>query len=279
MNQICTQSAHLHFLSKTKLNMAFYFILLFAFTINYIEMLNYPCKLAGAKTANYATAISLFNIISIATRVVSLLLAPMLSKHIESSIGISTIDNIIYDINLIITSSLIGSISCYLLMNNFFGKFEVGIKYLSKNSPLKMLLRIISYNFKSKKIDNLPKSKLITQKENTSLTFILSCICAHALMYTGVLSALVAGFIAPEFRMTAVQLSGVVSGVGVLILFLVCDPHIAKLIDKSITDAKRLPETVRIIKAKALSQIIGILLAFALIKPGAELIAFIAKSL
>jgi len=259
--------------------MAFYFILSFAFIINFIEMLNYPCKLAGAKTAKYATAISLFNIISIATRVISLLLAPMLSKHIESSIGVSTINDILYDINLIVTFSLLGSLSCYLLMNNFFGKFEVGITYLAKNTPLKMLQRSISHIIKNESLEQLTKSKLISEKENTSLTFIISCICAHALMYTGVLSALVAGFIAPEYRMTAVQLSGVVSGVGVLILFLICDPYIAKLIDNSIADQNKLPETVRIIKAKALSQIIGILLAFALIKPGANIIAFIAENL
>lgn len=259
--------------------MAFYFILSFAFIINYIEMLNYPCKLAGAKTAKYATAISLFNIISIATRVVSLLLAPMLSKHIESSIGISTIDDILYDINLIITFSLLGSLSCYLPMNNFFGKFEIGITYLAKNTPLKMLQRSITYIFKKENQGGLTQSKLISEKEKTSLIFAISCICAHALIYTGVLSALVAGFIAPEFRMTAVQLSGVVSGVGVLILFLICDPYVAKLIDISIANQKKLPETVRIIKAKALSQMIGILLAFVLIKPGADIIAFIAVNL
>ena len=90
-------------------------------------------------------------------------------------------------------------------------------------------------------------------------------------------ASLYAGYLNPEYRVTASQLSAVVNGFATILLFLFIDPHLSILTD-DVVDGK-LPEASfrRAIAWVSASRLMGTLLAQALFLPAAIAIAWISN--
>mgnify|MGYP005852923513 CR=1 FL=1 len=95
-------------------------------------------------------------------------------------------------------------------------------------------------------------------------------------MSTGVISAIYAGYLNPEFRATSSNLSALINGFATLIMFLVVDPYLSVLVDNVKNDRKKeiffRKEIIRLMFAR----FIGTLLAQLLFVPSAKLLAYIS---
>ena len=108
---------------------------------------------------------------------------------------------------------------------------------------------------------------------------ILVNVAATAVWTVGVFSALYAGYLAPELRATASNLSGVINGSATILLFVVVDPYLAVLTD-DVVDGRATESTFRRAVVWMLgSRFAGTLLAQALLTPAASLVAFIARTI
>ena len=92
----------------------------------------------------------------------------------------------------------------------------------------------------------------------------------------GVLASLYAGYLAPEFRVTASQLSAVVNGFATILLFALIDPQLSVMTDDVVEGKVSEPLFRRTIVWISLSRLIGTLLAQAIFLPAAAAIAWIA---
>jgi hypothetical protein len=97
-----------------------------------------------------------------------------------------------------------------------------------------------------------------------------------AVWSVGVFAALYAGYLRPEIRVTASQMSAVVNGVATILMFTFIDPYLALLTDDVV--AGRLNEAYfrRSIVWLTGSRLAGTVLAQAILVPAAMWIAFLA---
>ena len=99
---------------------------------------------------------------------------------------------------------------------------------------------------------------------------------AQALLTVGVLASLYAGYLNPEFRVTASQLSAVINGFATILLFALIDPQLSVMTDDVVEGRVDEPTFRRAIAWISFSRLVGTVLAQALFVPSAVVIAWIA---
>jgi hypothetical protein len=92
-----------------------------------------------------------------------------------------------------------------------------------------------------------------------------------------VFASLYAGFIAPEFRVTALSLSAVINGVATILLFVLIDPQLSIMTDDVVEGRISEAQFRRAVVWLSGSRIVGTALAQLLLVPAAMLIAEIAR--
>jgi hypothetical protein len=100
---------------------------------------------------------------------------------------------------------------------------------------------------------------------------------ATAVWTVGVFAALYAGYLAPELRATASNLSGVINGAATILLFAVVDPFLAMLTDDVVSERASEPVFRRAVVWMLGSRLAGTALAQLLLLPSAHLIANLAR--
>ena len=105
---------------------------------------------------------------------------------------------------------------------------------------------------------------------------LLANCLAQALLTVGVLASLYAGYLNPEFRVTASQLSAVINGFATILLFAFIDPQLSVMTDDAVEGKVDEAEFRRAITFISLSRLAGTILAQALLLPAAMLIAWVA---
>ena len=95
-------------------------------------------------------------------------------------------------------------------------------------------------------------------------------------MTVGVVASLYAGYLFPEYRVTASQLSAVVNGFATILLFILIDPQLSVMTDDVISGEVSEPMFRRTIVWLSLSRVAGTLLAQAIFLPAAWLVVYVA---
>ncbi|MGC7880221.1 lipid II flippase family protein [Desulforudis sp. 1190] len=88
----------------------------------------------------------------------------------------------------------------------------------------------------------------------------------------GVLSALYAGALFPEFRGTAILLSGIVNGIATVLIATVVDPTAARITDQAARGARPEKDVQIMVAYLTGTRFLGTIFAQALLLPAAELI-------
>jgi hypothetical protein len=100
---------------------------------------------------------------------------------------------------------------------------------------------------------------------------------AQALITVGVLASLYAGYLNPQFRVTASQLSAVINGVATILLFALIDPQLSVMTDDVVEGRVSGALFRRTIVWISVSRLVGTLLAQIFFVPAAHLVATIAS--
>ena len=105
---------------------------------------------------------------------------------------------------------------------------------------------------------------------------VANCL-AQALITVGVLASLYAGYLNPEFRVTASQLSAVINGFATILLFALIDPQLSVMTDDVVEG--RVSEAMfrRTIVSISISRLAGTLLAQLFFLPAAQAVAWLAN--
>lgn len=106
---------------------------------------------------------------------------------------------------------------------------------------------------------------------------LLANCLAQALITVGVLASLYAGYLNPEYRVTASQLSAVINGFATILLFALIDPQLSVMTDDVVEGRVSEPLFRRTIVWISISRLVGTLLAQAVFVPAALLVAWIAN--
>lgn len=258
-------------------------ICLLTATINLIGALAYAARIAGVRTRRIAMSFALFNILVLVSRTSNSFLGPFLAKRIETRIADGGGDALLWDFRVVLLSATASVFLGILLVPTGQRLFARAIGYFQEHRSIsRMLLRSASPTGLRTIRDAIvvPKAgqlRELAKPAGVGWGVLLANCMAQALITVGVLASLYAGFLNPEFRVTASQLSAVINGFATILLFALIDPQLSVMTDDVIdgrTDEATFRRTIVWI---SFSRLAGTLLAQAVFLPAAQLIAWVAN--
>lgn len=259
-------------------------VLVLTFVINLITTLSYSVRIVGIRTGRIAISFALFNILVLVSRTANGFQAPLLAKTVEDDIKMGVLDNAT-TFQLIIFVCSIATIFGAFLIPTFQ---RVLSKAVINFSVHKSMPQLILHGFSKGGIlyfkDNItfPAKENLRQislgKEFPWRIFILN-VFAVAILTIGVLSAVYASYLNPDYRSTASNLSAFVNGFATIIMFTIIDPHLSIM-----TDEVTLGKCSEVLFRKhivymTIARFLGTLLAQVIFLPCAKLLAWIATSI
>jgi len=252
------------------------------FSIHLIGALAYSARIAGVRTGRIAVSFALFNILVLVSRLSNSFLGPFLAKRIENGLANGTGEGLLTDFRLVLLAATAATIVGALLIPTVQRWFSSAILEFHEHRSMP---RLIWHAFTKGGIGYVgrtvtaPKAVHLTdlrKPRGVSMTIIILNIVAQALLTVGVVGSLYAGYLNPEYRVTASQLSAVINGFATILLFVVIDPQLSVMTDDVVSGRVSQPMFRRTITWLSLSRVGGTLLAQALLLPSALLVAYIA---
>lgn len=258
-------------------------ICLLTAAINLIGTLAYAARIAGIRTRRIAMSFALFNILVLVSRTSNSFLGPFLAKRIETRLANGGGAALLDDFRMILLAASFAVAVGILLVPTGQRLFARAIGYFQAHrSTTRMLMRTATPAGLRTIRDAvaLPKPsqiRALAKPRGVGWGVLLANCLAQALITVGVFASLYAGYLNPEFRVTASQLSAVINGFATILLFALIDPQLSVMTDDVIDG--RVDESTfrRTIVWISLSRLAGTLLAQALFLPSAMAIAWVAN--
>lgn len=252
------------------------------FGINLIGALAYAARVAGVRTRRIAMSFALFNVLVLVSRTANGFLGPFLAKRIENRLmhggGASLAD----DFRIVLASASVAVLVGIVLVPTAQRLFASAIGHFQVHrSTGRMILRAatpagLSTIRRSVASPSVGQLSALRRPRGVGWSVLVANMIAQALLTVGVLASLYAGYLAPEFRVTASQLSAVVNGFATILLFALIDPQLSVMTDDVVEGKVSEPLFRRTIVWISLSRLAGTLLAQAIFLPAAAAIAWIA---
>ena len=258
-------------------------ICLLTAVINLIGALAYAARIAGIRTGRIAMSFALFNLLVLISRMSNSFLGPFLAKRIELRLASGGGDALIGDFRLVLTSASVAVLVGILLVPTAQRLFTQAIGWFQHNrSTARLVLRTaspagLSAIRQSLTIPSVASVKDLRRPMGVSWSVLLANMLAQALLTVGVLASLYAGYLNPEFRVTASQLSAVVNGFATILLFALIDPQLSVMTDDVVEGRMDAALFRRAIIWVSLSRLAGTVLAQLVFVPAALAIAWVAN--
>ena len=259
-------------------------ILLLTAIINLIGALAYAARIAGVRTKRIAMSFALFNILVLLSRTSNSFLGPFLAKRIETRLHDGTGDQLFFDMQLVLAAASVATLIGIVLVPTAQRLFSTAIGQFQRDrSTIRLVTAAATARGRkavrrSLRLPGIRNVRQLGQGSGIGWGVLVANCLAQSLLAVGVVASLYAGYLAPEFRVTASQLSAVVNGVAIILLFAFIDPQLSVMTDDAAEG--KVGEAVfrRTITLISLSRLAGTILAQVLLLPAALLIAFIANN-
>lgn len=258
-------------------------ICLLTFAIHLIGTLAYSARIAGVRTRRIAMSFALFNILVLVSRTSNGFLGPFLAKRIETRLADGGGEALLLDFRLVLLAAALAVLAGIALVPTGQRLFSRAIGHFQEHrSTTHMLLRLVSpaglHTIRdSLALPSAAHLRELSRPRGVSWGVLVANGLAQALIAVGVLASLYAGYLNPEFRVTASQLSAVINGFATILLFALIDPQLSVMTDDVIdgrTDEATFRRTIVWI---SFSRLAGTLLAQVLFLPAARLVAWVAN--
>jgi hypothetical protein len=251
--------------------------------INLIGTLAYAARIAGVRTRRIALSFALFNILVLVSRTSNSFLGPFLAKRIEMRLASGGGEALLDDFRLVLLSASIAVALGIILVPSGQRLFARAIGYFQEHrSTTRMIMRTatpagLRSIRESISVPHVRQLRVLAKPRGVGWGVLLANCLAQALITVGVLASLYAGYLNPEFRVTASQLSAVVNGFATIMLFALIDPQLSVMTDDVVEGHVSEPLFRRTIVWISFSRLAGTLFAQLVFVPAAHLIAWIAN--
>ncbi|KAF0134652.1 MAG: hypothetical protein FD145_483 [Candidatus Saganbacteria bacterium] len=253
-------------------------VCIFTGIIHFAECTASSLRLAGVRTKSIATSLSFVNATLLVTRLSNMLQAPFLGGMVDSAINRGDVSALAVNFRFIIFAAFLGNLFAAILT-----PFSVSIfvKAILRFEEIGSVPKLIVSAFKPKNFFAIIKRFRLPKKNtfaNLSLKgmpqlFLWLNLIMVSIYAIGVLSALYAGSMVPEYRVTATQLSAIVNGLATILLTLMVDPTCAFITDRAMKGKRSEKDVRAMVFYIILGRVAGtLLLSQLLFLPAAEYI-------
>ncbi|KJR98212.1 MAG: hypothetical protein VR68_11405 [Peptococcaceae bacterium BRH_c4a] len=271
--------------------------------IHLINTLIYSVRVSGVRTGRLATAISLFNVIFLISSTANMIQGPILATMVEGLIHRGGLDGaaggmespmafppaylrqigiLAGDFRLVILSATMGTLVGALLMPAFVNFFSGLILVFEKvGSVPALLLAVVTsprrvWCYAVDPPQEPDKKYSAPTFRGLPVAFLVMNVLVTGIFTTGVISALYAGALYPDFRASATMLASVVNGVAQILFATLIDPVAARITDQALEGRREQSDVRRMALYLAVTRLSGTLLAQVLFIPAAYLIRYVA---
>lgn len=263
------------------MNLQILLVLVFNFIISLIGTLAYSVRLVGVRTGKIAISFTVFNILSLISRMAVTFQEPLLTNYVEKNLYS---DGLLHIFNLIILVSGVAATFGAFLIPTFQNIFSKGVMAFSiERSIPKLVIDGMS------KRGRVSMKYCITKPHKESVTkinykkiprrIVVYNFAAVALVTVGALAPIYAFRLAPNLRATCVTLSSVVNGVATILMTIFIDPQMS-IMTEDVMDGKCSKEDFKSsVVAMVGSKMLGTFAAAFLLIPSAYVIVFVAKGI
>lgn len=276
--------------------------------IHFINTLIYAVRISGVRTRRLATAFSLFNVIfllaSTANSIQGFLLASIMEKvvkagQVQSGVRIPA-DQLIYNpayqsllasleqnIRLVIAAATVGTLVGAAMIPAFVHIFNRAIVLFEETGSVPRMLGIIF--FSPRRVFNLTGQIYMPRRSSLKLaavrrlaipkTFLILNFVVTGVYTTGVLSAIYAGALFPNFRTTATTLTAVVNGIATILAATVVEPTAAAITDQALRGDRSEEDVKQMALYLTVTRLFGTVFAQLIFIPSAYFVKFVASLL
>lgn len=273
--------------------------------IHLVNTLAYAMRLSGVRTGRLATAVSLFNVLFLLASTANTVQAPLLASIVERAIktgkalsgGMIPTDQMVLqpayleqlaildqNIRLVIVSATVGTLLGAALIPAFVRIFIRAIYLLEENGSVPRLIGMVLFSprrfWRLSRQFYLPRRNTLKQMTARRMalpkTFLVLNIVVTGIYTTGVLSALYAMALFPDFRSTAALLSAVVNGIATVLAAIVVDPTAAAITDQAVRGERSEEDVKQMALYLAVTRILGTVFAQVIFLPAAYFIKYVA---
>lgn len=259
-------------------------ICLFTLVIHLIGTLGFSVRIAAVRTRKIALAFALFNVLALLSRTCNSFQTPFLAKRVERKLATPGMNELLGDFRWIILCATLGTVLGAVLIPTFQRVFSRAVVHFQRH---RSMARLVFHGFSLQNLPDRVKASVklpaigniseFRRPQMSELKMIALNIVAVALLTVGVFSALYAGYLNPEYRVTASTLSAVINGVATVMMFVLIDPQLSLLTDDvmegTVTEASFRRVVIYLVGAR----LAGTLFAQVLFLPGAKLIAAVSQ--
>lgn len=258
------------------------FVLVLVAFINMVDTLAFGARLAGVRTRSPSLAMSLFNIVALSSRTANLIQLPLVASIVDTGLqGAGQGGSLILVFRSILLANTLGVLLGILVLPLSVRAFTWGIVKMERTHSLPLVLINFLKPGNIRKAVRVPLSgwRHLKILEWTSLprTFIITNPVLMAIYSVGVLAAIYAGYLLPEYRLTASQMSGIINGVATILLVVIVDPVSALILDETLRGKRSEAQLKSAIGFLAAGRLVGSLLAQLLLVPAAQVIIMFTR--
>jgi hypothetical protein len=246
--------------------------------LHLIDTLSYSIRLHAVKSGQFALSTSLFNVISLVTRISNTLFLPAIGSLIGYSLHSHT-DPIWY-LRQILLGSTVGACIGALLIPTFLKLFGKAVNRLESVGSIPALLAqslSISNIRRISESATVPRRKLLEGLRFRQIPkrLLLVHILVTGIYTVGVLASNYAAVLVPEqHRLAVAQSSGFINGAATILLTLIVDPKSATITDQAYRGKRPYGDVKALVTLLVVTKILGTVFAQLLLTPSAYLIAW-----
>jgi hypothetical protein len=259
-------------------------ILGLTFVVHLVDTLAYSVRIAGVRARRLAVSLSLFNILVLLARTAGTVQAPLLARRVEAAL-LNPHPRLLGDLRFVLLAGSLATIVGALLIPTFQNAFTKAVRAFNVHRSVPRLLLL---SFSKAGLLHLRDSLRVPQPQAVltlhrssrlpARLLVINCVAVSA-WTVAVLASLYAGYLVPDYRVTASSLAAVVSGVATVLLFVFSDPYLSALTDDVLEGKASEGFFRRSVIWLVGSRLAGTLLAQALLLPAAIVISHLARRL
>jgi hypothetical protein len=252
------------------------------FIIHLVGTLAYSVRIAGTRTRRIALSLSLFNILILISRTSNSFQAPLLAKRVEAHLARGITTGGTADFRWLLLSATLATAAGALFIPMFQRLLSRWVNALGqRRSVWAMIRRAASPALLAhiREAAVLPRWRNLAPASAATRVpwgVVLLNAAAMAIWSVGVFAALYAGYLRPDLRLTASQLSSVVNGIATILMFVFIDPYLSLMTDEVMEGKVGEPHFRRSIVWLTGSRLAGTVFAQIILVPAALWIVAVA---
>jgi hypothetical protein len=259
-------------------------VFVLTFVIHLIGTLVYALRIAGVRTRRVALSLALFNVVVLASRIANTFQGPLLAKHVERNILQGDFSNAQADFRWLLMAATLATIVGALLIPTFQRIFTRAITAFDAHRSVP---RLLLSGLSPASLRQIKAVAALPARENLKgmslrgapTGILISQVIMTALITVGVFASLYAGYLSPELRLTANNMSPVINGLSTILLFIFIDPYLAVLTDDVVEGKVSDAYFRKCVRLFVLCRLIGTILAQLIFVPSAKFVIFVSEHL